>query len=465
MKKLFKLILLIALVAGAIWYFGRNTADPKRKIEWGVTFSKLFAGQMNIDWKQAYIGILDDLKIRNLRLVAYWPEIEKTPDKYDFSDLDWQINEADKRGAQVVLSLGMRLPRWPECHIPSWVGRQSSEQNASLNDQGRQQLLTYIENTVAHYKDNSAVAYWQVENEPFLNFGICPKVDQAFLDEEIALVKKLDSRPILISDSGELSIWYYAAKRGDIFGTTMYRWVENKYIGQYKYPIPPAFFRLKEKIIRLFVGSQKPFWVIELQGEPWQSAQIYDTSVNDQLKSLNLEEFKGIIDYAKQTGFSKYYLWGVEWWWSLKQNNHPEYWEYVKELTAPKESANLSVMVASEKTESKFIAVTIKNNSTESVFAHIGVEGVKNIERKTDQGGWEELFAMCQVPNCVYDIGPPQEIKTGESKSFEWQPLIFINGANKSVQAEPGQYRLVFLYEDAQKTDWQTTYSNEFTIY
>ena len=144
----------------------------------------------------------------------------------------------------------------------------------------------------------------------------------------------MDSRPVLISDSGELSIWYWAASRGDIFGTTMYRYVWSPIIGSYKYPIPPAFFRIKEQMVRLFVGQQKPFIVIEIQGEPWQHLQLYEISINEQLNNLNFDQFKGIIDYAKQTGFSTYYLWGAEWWYSLKQNGHPEYWEYVKNLNS-----------------------------------------------------------------------------------------------------------------------------------
>ncbi|MFH0852603.1 MAG: hypothetical protein V1845_03290 [bacterium] len=325
MKKLFAFLILIAAIVGVLFYLSRETADPNRKIEWGVTFSVPFAQKMNIDWKKAFVEILDDLKIRNLRLVAYWPDVEMQKDVYDFSELDWQVEQASQRGTKIILSLGRRLPRWPECHEPDWVKGQGAE---TMNVE----LLKYIEQTVSHYKNNQAITTWQVENEPFLNFGECPKIDAGLLDEEIALVRKLDSRPIIMTDSGELSLWYEAAKRGDIFGTTMYRYVWSPIIGAYKYPIPPAFFRVKGRLVRLFVGQEKPFLVIELQGEPWQHKQIYEISTNEQLQNLNFEEFKGIIDYAKETGFSTYYLWGAEWWWSLKQNNHQEYWDYVKNL-------------------------------------------------------------------------------------------------------------------------------------
>jgi hypothetical protein len=333
-KVLITILIILAVIFGILLYLGRQTADPNRKIEWGVTFSQLFAKKMGLDWQKAYLEILDDLKMRKLRLIAYWPQVEPEKGVFDFSDLDWQVEQAGQRGAKIILAVGQKLPRWPECHTPEWAKKLELDMSASLylRSNEKKYLLEYIEKTVNRYKNNQAIAAWEVENEPFLNFGECPSLDVKLLDEEIALVRKLDNRPIMITDSGELSFWVRAAKRADIFGTTMYRYVWSEWIGAHKYPIPTAFFRAKERITRLFVGQQKPFVVIELQGEPWQHLQIYEISTDEQIKNMPLDNFKGIINYAKKTGFSEYYLWGAEWWWSLKQNGHPEYWEYVKTL-------------------------------------------------------------------------------------------------------------------------------------
>jgi hypothetical protein len=325
MKKLFIILIVILAIVGVVFYFGRETADPNRKIEWGVTFSQIFAKEMGLDWQKVYLAILDDLKIKKLRLIAYWPWIEPTQDAFKFIDLDWQVEQANKRDAKIIMAVGRKLPRWPECHEPPWAVNQTHEEKNS-------ELFKYIEVTINNYKDNPAIFAWQIENEPFLSFGECPPLDVNLLDEEIALVRQLDSRPIVITDSGELSIWLKAAKRADIFGTTMYRYVWHKWLGSYKYPIPAGFFRAKEKIIRFFVGQEKPFIVIELQGEPWYQKQIYEIPLEKQLELLNLDRFKSLIDYAKKAGFSEYYLWGAEWWWSLKEKGHPEYWEYVKKI-------------------------------------------------------------------------------------------------------------------------------------
>lgn len=333
MKKISLILIVILIIIGVLIYLGRETADPNRQITWGVTFSQKFAKEMNLDWQKAYLEILDDLKIKNLRLIAYWPQIEPADNRFDFSDLDWQISQAQNRGAKVILAVGRKLPRWPECHEPGWIQNFTpSEVEGQESGIKNLELLEYLKETVNHYKDNPAIIAWEVENEPFLKFGECPAINVSFLDQEIALVRQLDKRPIMITDSGELSYWIPAARRADIFGTTMYRWVWSKWFGSYKYPLPPAFFRAKKRIARFFVGQEKPFVVIELQAEPWQPKQIYERTIEEQIASLNFKEFQAIINYAKKTGFSEYYFWGAEWWWSLKQNGHPEYWEYIKQL-------------------------------------------------------------------------------------------------------------------------------------
>ena len=149
--------------------------------------------------------------------------------------------------------------------------------------------MKLLEKVVERYRANEAVKYWQVENEPFLRtFGVCPALSEKFLEEEIALVKSLDGefspegrgRPVIVSDSGEFGFWLPAAKRADVFGTTMYRIVWSRRLpgsGYLKYPLSPDFFHLKANLIKYFIGS-KPIIVVELQGEPWGPAAIYEMS-------------------------------------------------------------------------------------------------------------------------------------------------------------------------------------------
>ncbi len=301
-------------------------APRNGKVEYGVTFSKPFAEYLDLDWKKSYIAILDDLEVKLLRIPAYWSETEPQKDSFVFEDIDWQIEQAKERNAKIILVLGQKQPRWPECHIPEWA--------QDINKKDREsQLLEAIKYTVNRYKDEDTITAWQIENEPFLPYGECPEFDKDFLDLEIELVKNLDpDRPIVITDSGELSTWYSAASRADIFGTTLYRIIWNQNLGYVRYPISSLFYRLKAAAIHYITDVDKII-IVELQGEPWTPETIKESSLEEQYKSMSKEQFRKNIDYVKEVEFSEAYLWGAEWWYWLKtQKGDDALWEEAKKI-------------------------------------------------------------------------------------------------------------------------------------
>ena len=113
MIKLIKLILRVALfvIIALFVYLFVGSSKPAEKIEWGLTFSKRPVVDFEMDWKEVFLAILNDLSVKKIRLIAYWDEVEKEEGKYDFSELDWQVNEVSKRGGEIVLVVGRRVPR------------------------------------------------------------------------------------------------------------------------------------------------------------------------------------------------------------------------------------------------------------------------------------------------------------------------------------------------------------------
>lgn len=317
-----------AIALGFFAYFNLPGPAPREDVALGVTFSQRYARDLGVDWKKAYIAVLDDLGARKLRIPIYWDIVERDKGIYDFSDTDWMLDEAAKRGAEVILVVGQREPRWPECHIPEWV---KSEGNGAYREA---RLTDFVGAAVTRYRDSKALAVWQVENEPFVTFfGECPPLSRDFFDGEIAYVKALDpSRPILITDSGEFSTWTAAAARGDILGTTMYRKVYNPSQGYVTYPIGPNYYRFKAELLKLFMGRDR-FIVAELQAEPWANGWVADKSVEEQYRTMNPELLREYVDYAKRVGFSEAYLWGAEWWYWLKDvKGESGVWDAAKEL-------------------------------------------------------------------------------------------------------------------------------------
>ena len=324
-KILFRILIFILLVFLAVIFWGY---PPETKgIVWGVNFSQKHSQYLGLDWKKNYSALIDDLGAKEIKVAAYWDLIESKNGEYDFRDLDWQVKEAENKGVNLLLVIGQKVPRWPECHLPGWAKGLSKEEQ-------QKEILQFLEAVVLRYKDSSAITMWQVENEPFFPFGECVWVDKEFLKEEVKLVKSLDSekRPVLISDSGEGSFWLSAASIGDEVGTTMYRKVWVRWLKTYfTYPFSPAFYWTKAQAIKALFD--KEVMCGELQAEPWGKELLYSSPIEEQEKTMNLEQFQKNIAFAKRTGLKRFYLWGSEWWYWMKEKQaKPEIWEEAKTL-------------------------------------------------------------------------------------------------------------------------------------
>jgi hypothetical protein len=324
LKKILIGILICILLLCGFFFVGKT--PQQEKIIWGTTFSQKHAQDLGLNWQKTYLSILDDLQVKHLRLIAYWDLIEPQNNEYYFNDLDWQIEQAEKQNAKIILVAGLKTPRWPECHEPEWIKKSSPESKD-------REILEYIETVVNRYKSNNSIIAWQIENEPFFTFGECPKIDKNFLEQEINLVKSLDSnRKIIITDSGSSSFWFKPAQLGDIVGISIYEKVWFHEIKNYiRYPFPPIFYQRKALIINKIFD--KNVICVELQAEPWGPTLLYNSPLKEQEKTMNLEQFKKNIEFAKNTGLKQHYLWGAEWWYWLKiKQNNDKIWNEAKKL-------------------------------------------------------------------------------------------------------------------------------------
>lgn len=323
-KKIVITIIAISVICGILITYLSSKKNPNMIL--GVTFSSEYAGYLKQNPYDVFKIILDVWQFKYIRLMAQWNKIEPNSGIFDFRELDYFMDEAGKRNAKITLVIGQKTPRWPECHIPAWS--KELKQNKY-----RESLLNYMEQVVLRYKDHPALEIWQVENEPFLSFGAeCPKTEEDFLEEEIALVKSLDnSHPVIITDSGELSTWRRTARAGDLFGTTLYRVVWNESMGYWNYDwLPPVFYKIK---LWLNHRALSEAFVAELQAEPWiPNHDLENTSLEEQNKSMDLKRLEKNIDYASRIGMPRAYLWGAEWWYWLKGKGELEIYNYIKQL-------------------------------------------------------------------------------------------------------------------------------------
>lgn len=334
-KKLFSIklvkILLISFITVIVIFIALFLIfKPKvqKNINYGVNYSKKYATELGMDWKYTYIKILDELKPQYMRVVAYWDENEPEDGKYKFDDTLWQLQEAKKRNVKVIMSIGYKVPRYPECFEPEWVSKYTDEERNN-------RLVEYVKQSVEAYKGFDNINIWQVENEPFWPFGTCRTITREIITQEINTLRQLDNRPVLIQDSGEGGIWYPTYSLADRLGISMYRkiWYDfwgiffGKFI-YFQYPLAHWTYKIKADIVGV---PYENILVTELQAEPWGPGSSGSLSQEDIDQTMSHHHFLDNITYAQKGGFKDLYFWGAEWWLYMKEHrNDAYYWETAK---------------------------------------------------------------------------------------------------------------------------------------
>ncbi|MFZ1249706.1 MAG: beta-galactosidase [Candidatus Saccharimonadales bacterium] len=319
-------LLLTATAYGiATWYQHNQAGKPYRM---GVTFIPQYAQYLGVDPQETLGAILNDLGVRQFRLVSYWNTIETSPGVYDFSQLDWQFREIERVGGHVSLAMGLRQPRWPECHAPSFY---DTKQPRSA---WQPQLERYMQAVIERYKHSPALQSYQLENEYFNHFGECYNFDRERLREELALIHKLDrNHPIIISRSNNYAGYALREPLADINGISLYRrvWdaaVTKRYIS---YPFPSWHYASLAGVQKLLKGQESV--IHELQAEPWPShgKDIVSTSIAEQNKTFDAARLRSTVAFAKQTGIRQIDLWGAEYWYyRAKVLRDPSVWNEAK---------------------------------------------------------------------------------------------------------------------------------------
>jgi hypothetical protein len=321
------LLLLCGLImySIAVWYQHSQKGKPQTL---GVTYIADYAQSLGLDAHQTYQAILNDLGVKHLRLVSYWSAIEPHQGSYDFSELDYEMAQAEAHDAKVTLAVGLRQPRWPECHPPTWVD------TTKPSAQWQPQLNAYMTAVIERYKHSPALESYQLENEFFNTFGQCHDFDRARLNSELAMVKRLDpSRPVIITRSNNYIGFSVRNPLPDTIGISVYRRVWDGTLTKryFQYPFPSWYYAFLAGAQQMLTG--KPSVIHELQTEPWppEGKSITDISLAEQNKTFDKERLQTTTSFATQTGIKQVDLWGAEYWYYRKTVLHePSVWNQAK---------------------------------------------------------------------------------------------------------------------------------------
>lgn len=320
-------ILSVGSMYGLAQYYISKHADTPMVA--GATFIPNYARYFDLEPKDTLAAIIDDLGVKDLRLVSYWSDIEKEPGVYNFDELDWQMQMAEEKGAKVSLALGLRQPRWPECHMPAWAQEMPGHS-------WYQPLEEFIAATVDRYKHSPALESYQLENEFFLKaFGICYDFNRDRLVSEYELVKTIDpTKPVTVSMSNNAIGTPVGEPKPDKWAISVYKRVWDTTITRryFEYPIPAWYYAFRAGFTELTMG--RDVFMHELQTEAWlpDGYEMPDAPISELYKSMSPDRLADRFEYGKATGMRSFYLWGVEWWYQMKtQRDAPELWDVAKQ--------------------------------------------------------------------------------------------------------------------------------------
>jgi hypothetical protein len=322
----------------------RSQPRPAHPVALGFTFSQRQAEYLTLPWDEVY-GAALDLSPTIIRLGAYWDEIEPVEGVYDWSTLDEQIELADARNLDVILTVGMKAPRWPEYFLPGWLEKRLDLDNgATVSDDAelRRRTLAFVERVVRRYHDHDAISYWQVENEPLDPSGPHAwQIGPDFLAQEVALVRQIDDRPVIVTMFVEVSPVLLAPWRGqdvraraamllnlgDVLGLDLYPSRSYRSHGSDWYFSWPAWV-WKPTIVELQQVSQRmgrSAWIMEAQAEPWEPGMLVYTDA-PLSRSVQPAGAAAAVWHLRDVGFETILLWGVEHWYMRRERHQDTLW-------------------------------------------------------------------------------------------------------------------------------------------
>jgi hypothetical protein len=309
----------------ARWYIASEAGKP---LTLGVTFIPDYAESLGLNPDTTLSAIVNNLHVKQLRLTSYWSDIEPSPNQYNFIELDNEFKIAEAAHAKITLTLGLRQPRWPECHPPGWAANEPT-------NVWEPQLYSFIETVVNRYKNSPSLANYQLENEYFLKgFGACTDFSRSRLVTEYNLVKKTDPvHPIIIGRSNNALGFPLGQPQPSEFGISIYKRVWDTHTHRYfEYPIPAWFYGFLAGVQKIFL--HKDMVIDELQAEPWppHGETITESSLSEQNKSMNASMLKARFQYGEATGMKTIYMWGAEYWYYRMVKLHdPDLWNIAKQ--------------------------------------------------------------------------------------------------------------------------------------
>lgn len=327
----------------------------------GLSFRPVQAKAFGLDPAEALRDLLD-YPFELIRLGAYWSHMEPVPDRFDPSELDWQLDAAEAAGKRIVICVGaVKCFGYPEYFVPGHVLDGPLPEHRMVSEHSHPSLLAastgFVRQVVERYRHRDAVVAWQVEHEAVDPLGMehSWRLSASFVRAEIDAVRSADpGRPIVLngfvptSSPVRLAQRWRTRDQGDSLANARH---QADVVGVDFYP-RHAVFRLGPWSVYLD-GAARPWqrrpwrqlaaWkkerpnrsvmVMEGQAEPWEAVTVPPSPDNAAMYSCSpedvIETFNRAMRHSKEAGlvFAAYMLWGAEYWLLRRAGGDSRYLE------------------------------------------------------------------------------------------------------------------------------------------
>jgi hypothetical protein len=280
------------------------------------------------EWCAQTLGtLLTGTGAKHVRISVEWSQVEPQEGVYDFRLIDALLAEADRDGAKVLLTVGIKGQRHPEFYLPDWVTSKTTLRHGEVisNDPVvHDSALAMVRAVVAHVGSSAAIEAWEADNEPFVSSNRSDNwtLSQAFVEEEVAAIRAGDSlqREIVVNHAQHFVFdrrWKDALNDGDVLAASIYPFRNYELFGHsFVVPVLELGWLAPNYAAQARAAHDegKQFWLTEMQAEPWADVDLRLISPQNPSPNLTAAGFEQSIDYARRSGADRVYLWGSEWW-------------------------------------------------------------------------------------------------------------------------------------------------------
>ena len=334
-RSTFALLICALMLSGSSLITSNFLPDTSITPRLGTTFSAYEAEKRGLDYREAFERVLASDQLGVIRIGSYWSEVDR--DGWD--KLDWLVEQAVAYDKQIMLTVGVKSPRWPEYWLPEHMGFEGAPDWTQLDQQApwlRSAALKFVTETIMRYRGTPGLIAWQVENEPLDPAGDNMwSLSDELVAAEVDLVRLLDpGRPIALTfylpiamecdlthltDCAMLFADFFPRsgdrlldmlQPGDILGVDIYTSIGS---AQNNGGWEASLRKWHDKAIDRGVH----FWVTEAQAEPWPTR----TSGERNMQIVTADRSAALLQTLAGIGPSTILLWGVEHWLASETND------------------------------------------------------------------------------------------------------------------------------------------------